>query len=92
MFSHQSLYGACSIQMIRSHACPSLVALQFGYAQTFDEGRAFVDDVLARMSVEELVRLVTHELGSLVPATARTLQMLILSLSCNTAPTQASAL
>lgn len=44
--------------MIRSFACPSLMSLQFGYAQTLVEGRAFVRDVLSRMSVEELVRWV----------------------------------
>lgn len=48
------------MQMIRSFACPSLVSLQFGYAQTFVEGRAFVRDVLLRMSVEELVRNCHH--------------------------------
>uniref|UniRef100_K3WPH9 Uncharacterized protein n=1 Tax=Globisporangium ultimum (strain ATCC 200006 / CBS 805.95 / DAOM BR144) TaxID=431595 RepID=K3WPH9_GLOUD len=43
-------------ELIRSGACPSLVSLQLGYAQTYVEGRAFVKDTLARMSVEELRR------------------------------------
>ncbi|DAZ96459.1 TPA: hypothetical protein N0F65_006505 [Lagenidium giganteum] len=43
-------------ETIRLFVCPSLSSLQLAYAQTYEEGRAFIRDVLSRISVEELRR------------------------------------